>query len=179
MNGLRPNVIALAFLGIVFIVLLAFMTQGSPNAQTAVLAIGGTFVGGFAGIMTRLVEPPRDPAVPASVLDRLLLWSDTATVAAEGGGQIQGASGTVDLVASHSPWRGNVIVLSIIAGVVMVIVLWMLPGEGALVTVAGGLIGGLISLASKLVDPPPDPEVPASIIKHVIGARTIGGADTS
>lgn len=168
MHGLRPNIIALALLGIVFITFLAFLTQGSPDAQVAVLAIGGTFVGGFAGVMVRLVEPPPDPAVPASVLDRLL--------ASAGGPSI--APGP-DAVVAPSPWRGNVIALSLIAAIVMVIVIWLLPGEGAMVTVAGGLIGGLVSLAGKLVEPPPDPSVPASVINRVIEARSSGGPGDS
>ena len=161
MNGLRINILALAAIGTALICALAFITNSGSESQMAVLAIAGTFVGGFAGVMVRLVEPEPDPSVPASIVERIL---------AGGGGATSGLE-DLAVAAPGSVWRGNVIVLSLIAGVVVLIMLWALPDDIALVTIAGGFVGGLVSLAGKLVEPPPNPAVPASVVKWLIDGQ--------
>ena len=47
---------------------------------------------------------------------------------------------------------------------------FVLPSEAALVTVAGGFVGGLVSIASKLTDPPPNP------VRTGVGRRQAAGA---
>ncbi len=155
---IRWNILALAAIGAILVIGLAFAGGGNPDAMLAVLAIGGTLVGGLSGTMTRLTEPEPDPSVPASTLAVLL----------RGGGTVQPQSVT----HRHLPILG----LVSLAAVMVIVLLVTVPGEAALVTVAGGLVGGLVSLAGKLAAPPPDPSVPASVVRDFL-ARPRAGAD--
>ena len=155
MNPIRVNILGLGLIGAALIGILAVATTG--DAQLSTLAVAGTFVGGFAGVMVRLSEPDPDPSVPASVVERIL----------SGTGDVGEAATAADGTAA-SPWRGNVIVLALIAAAVVLMMLFVLPGDAALVTVAGGVVGGLVSIAGKLVEPPPNPGVPASVVHRLI-----------
>ena len=159
MKNVRWNILGLAFIGAVFVAVLGFATGGSPDAQLATLAVAGTLVGGLSGTMTRLVEPDPDPSVPASVVEHIL--------------QYVGASTPPELTAASaaeepSPMRWNVIWLAIIAAVIVGVLTFILDTEAALVTVAGGFVGGLVSIAGELVKPPPNPSVPASVVLRLI-----------
>ena len=72
---------------------------------------------------------------------------------------------------ASSALRANVLILVAI-GAVIVGGLAFVVGEAALVTVAGGFVGGAVSIASKLVEPPPNPSVPASVVLKLINGRT-------
>ena len=166
MNTVRINILILAAIGAVLVAGLAVFTSG--EAQLSTLAIGASLVGGLAGTMTRLSEPEPDPAVPASIAEKILLWAG----ASDGAGIVDAAP------APPSPWRPNVLILALMGAVIVMALVFVLPGEAALVTVAGAFIGGVVSIASKLTDPPPNPSVPASVVasllEHMPGTTATG-----
>lgn len=156
MNTIRINILGLALIGAALTALLALMTSGP--AQLATLAVAGTLIGGFATSMIRLSEPDPDPSVPASVMPLLLRGAlpDPGT-----------AEHAAIFGVPSTPLRANVLILVLI-GALIVGCLAFVVGEAALVTVAGGYVGGLVAIAAKLVEPPPNPSVPASVVAHAI-----------
>ncbi len=62
-NKFKPNVLLLAFGGLVVVIALAFIF---PAQADMVLALGAALIGGFVGVMKDLVSP--DPAPPAKVV---------------------------------------------------------------------------------------------------------------
>ena len=158
MNRVRWNILGLALIGAVFVCVLAWAAGGNAEAQLATLAVAGTLVGGLSGTMTRLVEPDPDPSVPASVVEQIL--------------KVIGASSPPELTAAAGPAptlvRWSVLILALMAAILVGILTFVLNTEAALVTVAGGLIGGLVSIAGELVKPPPNPSVPASVVGKIL-----------
>lgn len=165
MKGTRINILGLALIGTIFVAALAFATGGSPEAQLATLAVAGTFVGGLSGTMTRLSEPDPDPSVPASVVE-MILKAAGAGVPAEL---------AEDASIEPSGWRPNVIVLALFGAVLVAALTFVLDTEAAIVTVAGGFVGGLVSIAAELVKPPPNPSVPASVVAKILESRAPAG----
>ena len=155
MNKIRINILALAAIGAALVGILAVSTTG--ESQLATLAVAGSLVGGFAGVMTRLSDPEPDPSVPSSIVERILQMM---------GGE--SASGAAELFEPASQWRPNVLVLVIVAAVIVAGMVFVISSEAALITVAGGFVGGIVSLAGKLTDPPPNPSVPASVVAKLL-----------
>ena len=158
MHNVRINILGLALIGAALVAILAWLTSG--EAQLATLAVAGTLVGGLGGTMTRLSEPDPDPSVPASVVEQILKAVDITAPAelgvASGGG------------SAWSAWRPNVLILAVIGAIIVAAMTAVLSSEAALVTVAGGFVGGLVSIAAELVKPPPNPSVPASVVVKIL-----------
>ena len=157
-QNVRINILILAGIGAALVALLAFITGSNAEAQLAVLAVGATLVGGLTGTMTRLSEPDPDPSVPASVVADILraIGISPPSGLAEAGGETWGA------------WRPNVIAMALIGGLIVVLMTFVLDSEAALVTVAGGFVGGVVSIGAELVKPPPNPSVPASVVAKIL-----------
>ena len=158
MSQVRWDILGLALIGAIFVAVLAVATGASAAAQLATLAVAGTLVGGLSGTMTRLVEPDPDPSVPASVVAQIL--------------KSMGATSPPELAAAAAPEpnpvRWSVLVLVTIAAVIVGVLTFVLSTEAALVTVAGGFIGGVVSIAGELVKPAPNPSVPSSVVLRLI-----------
>ena len=154
---IRINILVLAGIGAGLVSLLALLTTG--EAQLATLAVAGTLVGGLGGTMTRLSEPDPDPSVPASIVQRLLGPHSPPDLATIGEG------------LSASPFRPNVLLLAIIGAFIVGGMAFVVSNEAAIVTVAGGFVGGIVAIAAKLTDPPPNPSVPASVVAKIIEVR--------
>lgn len=68
--------------------------------------------------------------------------------------------------------RINVLLLALLGCILCgVMSIWLDKSDLAIIT--GGLVGGLITIASKLVDPAPAPTVPATIVEKLIEGRAI------
>ena len=65
----KVNILILAFISVVTLGFLAWLLPG--HGDKILIAAGGLF-GGFAAVMKNLVEPDPDPAVPASVVVKML-----------------------------------------------------------------------------------------------------------
>ena len=161
-NTLLVNILSLAFIGAAFVTALAHavgvpFSGGDTGPQLAVLALGGTFVGGVVTTMVRLASPDPDPSVPASVVGQILAAFGVSPPA------------DLDVSAEPGPVAGKaVLILALIGAVLVGGMVFVLDSEAAIVTVAGGFVGGLVSLASDLVKPPPNPSVPASVVLRLI-----------
>ena len=158
MNKFRTNILGLAVIGGALISVLALATTG--EAELATLAVAGTVVGGLAGVMVWLSEPEPDPSVPSSIVEQILRVVGASLPADQ--------AAAIRVTATESSRRPNVIVLTLIGAVLVGALIWVLPSESAIVTVAGGFIGGLVSLAGKLVEPEPNPSVPASVVAKLL-----------
>lgn len=69
--NIRWNIIALAIIGAVAVLTLAF----GVDDTSAVIAAGAGLIGGISAVMSKLAEPeppPPDPSVPASVVIAML-----------------------------------------------------------------------------------------------------------
>ena len=157
-GNIRWNVLGLGAIGAALVAVLALATSG--EAQLATFAVAGGLIGGFSGVMVRLTEPDPDPSVPSSLVVRLL----------DALGPAPAVSDTVqaEMQAVPPAWRPNVLLLVGLGAVLVGLMMVILPQEGAIVTVGGAFIGGLTSLAGRLVDPPPDPAVPVSLAMRLL-----------
>lgn len=69
--NIRWNIIALAIIGAIAVLVLAF----GVDDTSAVIAAGAGLIGGISAVMSKLAEPeppPPDPSVPASVVIAML-----------------------------------------------------------------------------------------------------------
>ena len=162
-NTVLINILCLALVGAIFVAALAALigahhAGGETGPQLAVLALGGTLIGGVVTTMVRLASPDPDPSVPASVVSQIL---------ANFGHKVP-----ADLADSDRPEPGSrtpaVLLLVGIGALLVGGMVFVLDSEAAIVTVAGGFIGGVVSLASDMVKPPPNPAVPASVVLRII-----------
>lgn len=172
-NTWLVNILTLAAIGATFVATLAHAV-GVPVAgadtgpQLAVLALGGTLVGGVVTTMVRLATPDPDPAVPASVVAQLLHAFGVSPPSS-----LDAALETTET----SPGRA-ILWLTLLGAVLVGGMVFVLESEAAIVTVAGGFVGGLVALASDMVKPPPNPAVPASVVTQIID-RLVDGAPKS
>lgn len=162
-NKVLINILTLAFIGAVFVSVMAAIVV--PDAVDsgpvlAVLALAGTLIGGAVTTMVRLASPEPDPSVPASVVAMIMIAFGVSPP----------ASLEERADAGAETWKA-VLTLVFIGAVLVGGLVFVLDSEAAIVTVAGGFVGGLISLASDMVKPPPNPSVPASVVLRLIDKR--------
>ena len=156
LRQLKVNLLFVSCLGALVIGVLA-VTFGQPHAAL-VVAIAGALVGGLCGVMRDLVAPPPNPAVPASVVAQI----------------IGGSPAGLDDDLAASPFRINLLIVALIAALVVIFLAVFFGAESAtLVTaVAGALVGGLCGVMRELIAPPPNPDVPASVVAQIIEAKS-------
>ena len=73
---LKPNVLALALIAACMIVglvaSLPSMLLEKPEVVTLIFTVTSAFIGGLVVVLNKLVDPPPDPAVPASIVREIL-----------------------------------------------------------------------------------------------------------
>lgn len=150
----KPNILVLAAIGAVLVAFLVMNTTG--EAQLAVNAIAGTLIGGYVATMFLLGGPPPNPMVNNAVALALIdiIGSQSARTPEE-----------AIIVTPREYWV--LILVSIAAGVTLVM-MFLGISEATVATVAGGVVGAIVSLAGKMVSPDDRPEVPASIVHELI-----------
>lgn len=154
MNPVRINILVLAAIAACLVGVLAVFVDAA-----ATVTIAGSLIGGYAATMTKLSEPAPDPAVPSSIVERLLGQGTEATLAAE---------------AAPPATRINILVLALIGAVLVGALASFAEGAAvmAVLGIAGTLVGGVAATMSKLCDPAPDPSVPASVVKEILERHT-------
>ena len=157
-NGIRINVLALAGIAALMVWGLSFYIGGD-----ALIVAAGGVIGGMVGVMKELVSPEPDPAVPASTVEEII--AKYAGVPGSDGAVLESSAPGMGIM----PIRWNLLILSVLGGTLV----FLLAGDGmgsALLGIAGSFIGGIASTMTRLVQPPPDPAVPASIVSKLLAA---------
>ena len=129
---------------------------GTIEVKMAYFALVGAWVGSLGSLARDMIAPAPNPPVPASVA-----------------AMIFGATGIeIEPAAANSIWRPNVLVIfgavTLLLVVIAVLMLMFTTLESTLWLAFFGLVGahitGSAAIARDMVQPEPDPAVPASVI---------------
>ena len=156
MNFTQPywGILWLAAIATVFLLILAWVFKEAT--ELAVLfTLAAVLIGAFGGVALQIIGPPPDPEVPASAVRDFL-----AFLSGRDPGPMEAR------VRNEVPI--NVLVLAILGAIIVLalaIVFKDAVGPVVIFTAAGVLIGWIATAMKGLVAPPPDPTVPASVVR--------------
>jgi hypothetical protein len=162
-DRIRPNILLGLATGVVILSVTGFFA-GADSVSTG----SAILLGGVVSVIGKLIDPPPVHAVPSSVVDKILegfrdLPSGRALVPA-GGGDARDATHTLgDRI------RPNVL-LGLVTGVVILGVTGVFAGAEAVSTGSNILLGGVVSVIGKLIDPPPVHAVPSNVVDKILEA---------
>ena len=162
MNWTKPywGILFLALIATFFLLGLAFIFKDAT--ELAVLfTLAAVLIGAFGGVALQIIGPPPDPEVPASAVRDFLAFL---------GGRDPGPMEA----RCRSEVPVNVLGLAILGALivlVLAIVFKEVVGPVVIFTVAGVLIGWIATAMKGMVAPPPDPTVPASVVRDFMEQR--------
>ena len=148
------GILGLAVIAALFLMALADLFEGA--VEVAVLfTLAGVIIGGLGCVALQIIGPPPDPEVPASAVRDFLAF----LTGRDPGPVHDGRRNQVPV---------NVLVLAVIGAVIIYVLGAMFHDKvpaGVIFTTAGVLVGWVVAAMKGMVAPPPDPTVPASVVR--------------